>query len=75
MLCLIIFCTHSINILAGINGIEAGQSLVIAVSVIINDCLFIYNNPDRSSVEVHLFSLYFMLPFTGVTLGLLYYNW
>ncbi|KAI8064670.1 UDP-N-acetylglucosamine: dolichyl phosphate N-acetylglucosamine-1-phosphate transferase [Gongronella butleri] len=64
MLCLIIFCTHSINILAGINGIEAGQSLVIAVSVIINDCLFIYNNPDRTSVEVHLFSLYFMLPFT-----------
>ncbi|ORX51307.1 hypothetical protein DM01DRAFT_1307740 [Hesseltinella vesiculosa] len=75
MLCLIIFCTHSINILAGINGIEAGQTLVIALSVILNDCLYIHNNPDRTSVEVHLFSLYFMLPFAGVTLGLLYYNW
>jgi UDP-N-acetylglucosamine--dolichyl-phosphate N-acetylglucosaminephosphotransferase len=28
-----IFCTHAINILAGINGLEAGQSLVIALSV------------------------------------------
>ncbi|KAI8099271.1 glycosyl transferase family 4-domain-containing protein [Halteromyces radiatus] len=75
MLSLIIFCTHSINILAGINGIEAGQTLVISLSIIINDLLYIYKNPDQRSVEVHLFSLYFMLPFTGVTLALLYYNW
>ena len=32
---LAVFCTNAINILAGINGIEAGQSLVIAVSVIV----------------------------------------
>ncbi|CAO3590227.1 unnamed protein product [Absidia cylindrospora] len=75
MVSLIIFCTHSINILAGINGIEAGQSLVIALSIIVNDLLFIYNNPDQASVEVHLFSLYFMLPFAGITTALLYYNW
>ena len=30
---LAIFCTNAINILAGINGIEAGQSLIIAVSI------------------------------------------
>lgn len=32
---LAVFCTNAINILAGINGIEAGQSLVIAMSIII----------------------------------------
>ncbi|KAI9483733.1 MAG: glycosyl transferase family 4-domain-containing protein [Benjaminiella poitrasii] len=73
---LIIFCTHSINILAGINGIEAGQSVVIGLSVIINDLLYISDsNPDRASVEAHLFSLYFIIPFVGVTLALLWHNW
>lgn len=75
MVMLTIFCTHTINILAGVNGIEAGQSLVIALSVIINDSLYLYNNPLRESVEAHRFSLYFMLPLTGVTAALLYHNW
>lgn len=72
---LIIFCTHSINILAGINGIEAGQALVIGLSVIANDLLYIFNNPNRVSVEAHLFSLYFIVPFVGVTAALLWHNW
>ncbi|KAI8347216.1 glycosyl transferase family 4-domain-containing protein [Choanephora cucurbitarum] len=72
---LIIFCTHSINILAGINGIEAGQSLIIGLSVIINDLLYVFGNPDRASAEVHLFSLYFMIPFVGITFALLWHNW
>lgn len=29
------FCTNAINIYAGINGIEVGQSVVIAASVIV----------------------------------------
>jgi len=28
-----VFCTNAINILAGVNGLEAGQTLVIACSV------------------------------------------
>ncbi|KAH9947993.1 N-acetylglucosaminephosphotransferase [Amylocystis lapponica] len=35
------FCTNSINILAGINGSEVSQALVIAVSVILNDLLYL----------------------------------
>ena len=35
MAMLVIFCTNAINIIAGINGIEVGQSLVIAVSIAI----------------------------------------
>jgi len=30
---LAVFCTNAINIIAGINGIEAGQGLIIACSV------------------------------------------
>jgi UDP-N-acetylglucosamine--dolichyl-phosphate N-acetylglucosaminephosphotransferase len=35
------FCTNSINILAGINGSEVSQALIIAISVIINDLLYL----------------------------------
>jgi len=76
MLLYSVFCTHSINILAGINGLEAGQSLVIALSIAINDLLFIQDKQATSpAVETHLFSLYLMLPFIGVTAGLLWHNW
>ncbi|SCV74810.1 BQ2448_7839 [Microbotryum intermedium] len=33
------FCTNSINILAGVNGVEVGQALVIALSIALNDLL------------------------------------
>lgn len=35
------FTTNSFNILAGINGSEVSQALVIAVSVIVNDLLYL----------------------------------
>ncbi|KAL0960621.1 hypothetical protein HGRIS_005652 [Hohenbuehelia grisea] len=35
------FCTNSINILAGINGSEVSQALIIAISVILNDLLYL----------------------------------
>lgn len=35
------FTTNSINILAGINGSEVGQALIIGVSVILNDLLYL----------------------------------
>jgi UDP-N-acetylglucosamine--dolichyl-phosphate N-acetylglucosaminephosphotransferase len=34
---LAVFCTNCVNILAGINGVEAGQSLVIAISIVIHN--------------------------------------
>jgi UDP-N-acetylglucosamine--dolichyl-phosphate N-acetylglucosaminephosphotransferase len=30
---LVIFCTNSINIHAGVNGLEVGQTIVISVAV------------------------------------------
>ncbi|KAJ2935193.1 hypothetical protein H1R20_g1918, partial [Candolleomyces eurysporus] len=41
MIMLSTFSTNSINILAGINGSEASQALVIALSVIVNDLLYL----------------------------------
>ncbi|GAA5927227.1 hypothetical protein JCM3775_002485 [Rhodotorula graminis] len=35
------FCTNSINILAGVNGVEVTQALVIALSIILNDLLYL----------------------------------
>ena len=72
-----IFCPNSINILAGINGIEVSQSLVIAVLLLINDSLYLapiapYLHPATDS---HLFSIYLLLPFIGVSLALWWHNW
>ncbi|KAJ2455611.1 tunicamycin resistance protein [Coemansia sp. RSA 2336] len=68
-----VFCTNAINILAGINGVEVGQSLVIALSIIVKDIANINsNNPDYE--YHHLFSLYLLLPFTAVSLALYYWN-
>ncbi|KAF9411360.1 UDP-N-acetylglucosamine--dolichyl-phosphate N-acetylglucosaminephosphotransferase [Entomortierella beljakovae] len=71
-----IFCTHSINIMAGINGVEVGQSLVIACSIAVNDILFLNSSSTIApAIETHLFSLYFIMPFIGVSAGLLSHNW
>nr|CAG4644027.1 EOG090X07N9 [Lepidurus arcticus] len=68
---LAVFCTNAINIYAGVNGLEAGQSLVIALSVIAFNCVEIFG----PLWENHLFSLYFLMPYAATTLALLYYNW
>ncbi|KAH7105269.1 UDP-N-acetylglucosamine-dolichyl [Auriculariales sp. MPI-PUGE-AT-0066] len=80
------FCTNGINILAGINGLEAGQALIIAVSVVINDLLYLpwrfvgaewsagMAHGSAALVERHLLSLYFMLPLAAVCAALLYHN-
>ena len=77
MAAICIFCPNSINILAGVNGIEVGQSVVIAVLIVLND--FLYISPRLSqphpAAESHLFSVYLLLPFIGVSLALLRHNW
>lgn len=72
-----IFCPNAVNMLAGINGIEVAQSLVIAGTIVLNDALYLspfapYPHPATDS---HLFSLYILLPFIGVSLALLKHNW
>lgn len=65
---LAVFCTNAINILAGINGLEVGQSLVIAASIILFNFIEIWK--DSGNGPSHEFSLYFMLPFFATSFAL-----
>ena len=52
---LAVFCTNAINILAGVNGVEAGQSLVIAVSLVVNSCWQLLLHGFRKEDELVLY--------------------
>ncbi|KAH8681513.1 glycosyl transferase family 4-domain-containing protein [Xylariales sp. PMI_506] len=69
-----IFSPNSINILAGINGIEVLQSIVIALLLAFNDTLYLFTPYPHPATDSHLFSLYFLLPFLGVSFALLCHN-
>jgi UDP-N-acetylmuramyl pentapeptide phosphotransferase/UDP-N-acetylglucosamine-1-phosphate transferase len=83
MAALVIFCTNAINILAGVNGLEAGQTAVTAAAVAAHN-LGSIPSPAASaaaakaaaaSADGHLFSLFIMLPLLATSLGLLWHNW
>ena len=68
---LAVFCTNAINILAGINGLEVGQSIIIAVSIAVFNCLSL----SGGLAHHHRFSLYFLFPYISTSVGLLAHNW
>lgn len=71
-----IFCPNSINILAGINGLEVGQSVVLSIIFLLNDfCYLLTLDSNNAAYDSHLFSMIFLVPFLGVSLGLLRFNW
>ena len=84
-----IFSPNSINILAGINGIEVAQSIVIAGLILINDALYLLqpqtlttlfplstvpSSHTNPSTDPHLFSTFLLLPFLGVSIALFTQN-
>ncbi|ORZ31090.1 glycosyl transferase family 4-domain-containing protein [Catenaria anguillulae PL171] len=75
MLLVAIFATNSINILAGINGVEAGQSLVIALSLILNSLVLMLSTTNPVTVQTHLFALYLLVPFVATSAALVKFNW
>nr|GMD06309.1 UDP-N-acetylglucosamine--dolichyl-phosphate N-acetylglucosaminephosphotransferase-like [Ipomoea batatas] len=72
---LAIFCTNSINIHAGINGLEVGQTVVIAAAILIHNIMQIGASTDPEYKQAHAFSLYLAQPLVGTSLALLSYNW
>ncbi|XP_034826706.1 UDP-N-acetylglucosamine--dolichyl-phosphate N-acetylglucosaminephosphotransferase [Maniola hyperantus] len=68
---LAVFCTNAINILAGINGLEVGQSVIIAMSIIIFNIVEL----SGDQYKAHNFSLHIMIPYLATTLALLKHNW
>lgn len=65
-----IFCTNAINIYAGINGIEVGQCIVIAASILLHNVVEIFNHESTKIYNQHLFSITIIMPFLFVAMAL-----
>lgn len=74
MAAIAIFCPNAVNILAGVNGLEVGQCVVMALCILLNDMLYIFGS-SGPAVDTHLLSAYLLIPLLGVSLGLLKHNW
>ncbi|KAJ4706353.1 UDP-N-acetylglucosamine--dolichyl-phosphate N-acetylglucosaminephosphotransferase [Melia azedarach] len=72
---LAVFCTNSINIHAGLNGLEVGQTVVIASAILIHNIMQIGASADPEYKQAHAFSLYLAQPLLATSLALLSYNW
>ena len=64
MLLLAVFCTNSINIYAGVNGLEAGQAFVIACAVLFTNVLEL-TRAETSTGRPLAFPLLFRLAATA----------
>lgn len=69
-----VFCTNSINILAGVNGAEVGQSLVIAVASLVYNLVQLRHVEDTVMTEQHRIAIVLLLPFIGVSYALWKFN-
>lgn len=84
MVLLAVFCTNAINIYAGVNGLEAGQTYVVGLAILCMSAVELgrassshHNSLDGAPVAAknHLFAVTVMLPFVATTLALLRANW
>lgn len=75
MSALSIFAPNSINILAGVNGLEVGQSIVLGLIFLANDlCYLLAPSVSQAAQDSHMLSAIFIIPFLGVSAGLWQYN-
>ena len=73
MLAVAVFCTNSINILAGVNGLEAGQTLVLALACAGHNLARLGAGPETQAA--HALSLAIVAPLAAVSAALLCFNW
>ncbi|KAH0924679.1 hypothetical protein HID58_016935, partial [Brassica napus] len=72
---LAVFCTNSINIHAGLNGLEIGQTVVTAAAILIHNVMQIGSSTDPEYHQAHAFSIYLTQPLMATSLALLAFNW
>ncbi|GMP86621.1 hypothetical protein CsSME_00039330 [Camellia sinensis var. sinensis] len=72
---LAIFCTNSINIHAGLNGLEVGQTVVTSCAILIHNVMQIGVSSDPEYKQAHAFSIYLVQPLLATSLALFSYNW
>eukprot|EP00439_Symbiodinium_sp_Y106_P079085 s589_g17.t2 len=77
LLMLAVFSTHAINIYAGVNGLEVGQAVVIAGSVLLLNIIQLHRIPDqyKNYRDSHVQSIFLIVPFLAVSMSLLRLNW
>ena len=66
---LAVFCTNSINIYAGINGLEVGQSIIIGISILAFNLIEIFSGNEQG-----FFPLVIVMPFVFTSLALFWFN-
>jgi len=70
-----IFCMNSINIYAGINGLEVGQSIIIGFFVMIHNLIELFRFPKDSRVFFyHTISLILIMTFVSTSAALFKWN-
>ncbi|XP_027174849.1 UDP-N-acetylglucosamine--dolichyl-phosphate N-acetylglucosaminephosphotransferase [Coffea eugenioides] len=72
---LAVFCTNAINIHAGINGLEVGQTVVIACAILAHNIMQIGGSKDPEYQQAHAFSIYLVQPLIATSLALFSFNW
>ncbi|XP_078434748.1 uncharacterized protein LOC144705795 [Wolffia australiana] len=72
---LAVFCTNSINIHAGLNGLEVGQTIVISAAVLVHNVMQIGASNDPEYKQAHGFSIYLVQPLLAMSLALFSFNW
>jgi UDP-N-acetylglucosamine--dolichyl-phosphate N-acetylglucosaminephosphotransferase len=75
MLALAVFCTNSINILAGLNGLEAGQTLILALACVVHNLAQLGAGATAATAAAHALSLSLVAPLAAVSAGMLSFNW
>ena len=74
LVCLMVFFINSINMYAGVNGLESGQCVVIAIYSIIHCIIRLMTTDDVKIHDATISSLYILIPFLFVTVLLFHYN-
>lgn len=69
-----IFCMNSINIYAGINGLEVGQSIIIGFFVLIHNLIELKRSPDDEQI-VFYHSISLILIVTFITSSAALFKW
>lgn len=69
-----IFCTNAINIYAGINGLEVGQSIGIGIGILVFNIYFIFTAKAQEVINNQLISIILIVPFITTSFALLKLN-
>jgi UDP-N-acetylglucosamine--dolichyl-phosphate N-acetylglucosaminephosphotransferase len=67
-----VFCCNSINILAGVNGVEVGQSMVLAAAQMAHNGMYMFRDDELGAA--HRVSFAILAPFLACSFALWQFN-